>query len=106
MAVDAMESIYIAGSFNDTIDLDFGPSTALLSSPFPSFFLAKYNTGGQLVWGTVLAGSEPAYMLLADMAVDRSGNIVITGQSTCALDMYPGPGVLELQLLGQEKILV
>ncbi len=99
MAVDAMESIYIAGSFNDTIDLDFGPSTALLSSPFPSFFLAKYNTGGHLVWGTVLAGSEPAYMLLADMAVDRSGNIVITGQSTCALDMDPGPGISELQLL-------
>lgn len=99
MAVDALENIYIAGNFNDTIDLDFGPGVALLSSPFPSFFLAKYNAEGQLTWGALIAGSGPASMLLADMVVDTTGNILITGQSTGGLDMDPGLGISEMQLL-------
>lgn len=99
MAVDAVENVYIAGDFNDTIDLDFGPGTALMSSPFPSFFLAKYDAGGQLVWGALIAGSGPGYMLLADMAVDATGNVLITGQSTDGLDMDPGPGLTGIQVL-------
>jgi hypothetical protein len=44
-------SIYLAGRFQNTIDLDPGIGIYNVSSTLPSFFVAKYTTNGDFVWG-------------------------------------------------------
>jgi hypothetical protein len=49
-------------------------------STYYDFFVARYNDAtGALVWGRNWAG--PDYDLLKDMAVDKAGNVVVTGQT-------------------------
>lgn len=74
VATDAAGNVYVAGNFSGTVN--FG-GTNLVSAGDPDIFLAKYNAAGVHQWsqrygGTGLDG-------VGSVAVDASGNVIITG---------------------------
>jgi FlgD Ig-like domain/Beta-propeller repeat len=74
VATDASGNVYVTGNFSGTVN--FGGSN-LVSAGELDIFLAKYNAAGVHQWsqrfgGTGLDGA-------ASVAVDASGNVVITG---------------------------
>jgi len=86
-AVDASGNVTLAGSFSGTVDFGGG---GLVSAGSTDIFIAKYNAAGIHQWSKRIGG------LGADaaqaVALDGSGNPVITGYHTGAVDF--GGGVL------------
>ncbi len=77
VATDAVGSVYVTGSFRDTID--FSGNMLQAAGLFDDdVFIAKYLADGSLEWVRQLggAGSDIAY----DIAVDTDGNAYITGR--------------------------
>lgn len=77
VANDGEGSVYVTGSFRDTID--FGGNRLQAAGLFDDdVFLAKYSADGSLQWVRQLggAGSDIAYSI----AVDSDGNSYITGR--------------------------
>lgn len=74
--VDAAGNSFVTGFFNGIATFDATPVTANGGSQ--DIFIAKYDTDGNLQWVTTAGGSggDLAYGL----ALDNSGNILITGE--------------------------
>ncbi len=85
MAVDNNDNILVTGSFNNS--LDFGGGT-LTSNGQSDIFLAKYSSSGAHVWsrGFGSSGSDVGY----GIAVDGSGNVVVTGSFMGTVDFGGG----------------
>lgn len=81
IAVDASGNVYMGGNF--TSMLTFG-STILNSVGSYSGFLTKYNSAGVPQWAKKMVndGTTDASCGVAALAVDNSGNILITGRFT------------------------
>ncbi len=75
VAVDAAGFIYVAGSFEGSVS--FG-GTTFTSVGASDIFLAKYTPGGTHVWSKGMGTTGIDYARA--VAVDPSGNVVITGQ--------------------------
>lgn len=75
---DAYENVYIAGTFNGTVDFGAGPVTAV--GPIPGFtvpdgFIAKHDAGGALIWVETFPGGNGA--TVNDIALDEENNIYL-----------------------------
>jgi hypothetical protein len=90
--------VYVAGNFQDTIDLDNGPGVySLISERYTYYegqldtlsagrqlFLAKYTSDGQIVWGKQFGGD---YLDFAGIVkLDHAGDILLTGSYYGAID--------------------
>ncbi|MEP6717436.1 MAG: SBBP repeat-containing protein [Terriglobia bacterium] len=79
IAVDASGNMVIAGSTSDSVPVT--PGAYMTIHPFssnPVTFVAKIAPGGtKLIWGTLLPVSD-----ISGIALDGSGNLVITGATT------------------------
>lgn len=95
IAVDSSGDIYLTGQFQDTLDFDPGPGVYNLT-PLGSaeVFICKLDLSGNLLWAKAL-GSTYAD-LGADIKIDRSGYVYITGLAEETIDADPGPGVYDL----------
>lgn len=103
IAVDAAGAVYVAGSFQGTIDLD--PSSgADLHTATGSYdgFLAKYDANGNLLWGHQLGSYS--YDWINQVAVDPAGQVYVTGYFTGLVDFDPGPGTTNVQGHGMADI--
>jgi hypothetical protein len=90
--------VYVAGNFQDTIDLDNGPGVyPLISTTFSFYdgqfdtlggdrqlFLAKYTSDGQIVWGKQFGGSYFDFAGL--IKLDHAGDILLTGSYYGTID--------------------
>jgi hypothetical protein len=91
--------VYVAGNFQDTIDLDNGPGVYPLISELYSYnegqldtlgsagrqlFLAKYTSDGQIVWGKQFGGSYFDFAGL--IKLDHAGDILLTGSYYFSID--------------------
>jgi len=91
--------VYVAGIFQDTIDLDNGPGVYPLISELYSYnegqldtlgsadrqiFLAKYTSDGQIVWGKQFGGSYFDFAGL--IKLDHAGDILLTGSYYFSID--------------------
>jgi len=85
IAADAAGNVYVHGIFTGTVS--FG-GTALISAGSTDLFLAKYNTGGVHLWSKRFG--DAASQSASDLAVDASGNSVITGEFNGAVDFGLG----------------
>ena len=57
VATDSAGNIYVAGSFQGTVDADSGAAVhSLTSSGVRSVFVAKYSAAGKYVWAKRLGG--------------------------------------------------
>ena len=98
VATDRAGNMLVAGFFTGTVNLGGGSIT----SSGTDIFLAKYSPTGQYIWAihTGNAGSNGAL----GVAVDESGNVVITGQFQNTINF--GCGLLSSALASSYDIFV
>lgn len=85
------DTVLLTGAFRTYIDLYWGDGQAHLQShgDWDTFSAAVTHTG-DLVWAHTISGS---YSIVPyDSAVDRSGNLYVTGMYTGSVDFDPGLG--------------
>ena len=101
MAADNNGSIYLAGSFDGTVDFDPGPGVAAITTAgsFDIFF-AKYDAGGNYQWAKSI-GSTMSDICFT-MAVDGNGHVFLGGYYGDLTDFDPGSGIQNLNFTGGE----
>lgn len=105
IAVDASGYTYTVGYFTGTVDFDPGPGTFnLTSAGGEDVFICKLNTSGNFVWAKQIGGSSDDFA--RSVAVDVSGNIVITGSFNGVVDFDPGPGTFGLTSEGNWDVFI
>jgi hypothetical protein len=80
VAVGPDGSVYVAGSFNGTVDLDPGPGTANFTTHINAQdgFIAKYTPQGQFIWASTYGGNlgpntgPVGHELARDLAFDAA----------------------------------
>lgn len=96
MYVDALNNIYLTGSFGGTVDFDLGTGTALFTATPSSvdIFIAKYDPLGNYIFVKTTEGT--ATDQANSITLDNNSNIYITGEYWATTDFDPGPGVANL----------
>lgn len=102
--VDSLGNIYIIGYFQGTnVDFDPGPGSALLSSTGNyDIFFAKYDNSGNYLFAKSFGSTvndQPT-----SFAVDKQGNIYLTGFFQGTSDFDPGIGTANLSSGGSSDI--
>jgi hypothetical protein len=106
IAVDTSGFLYLTGRFDDTVDFDPGPDTALLASKGNSdLYILKLDNSGNYVWAKRIGGKE-GVEIGEYIKIDNQNNIIITGTYYNVVDFDPGPGVAELTNLPNENIFI
>jgi PKD repeat protein len=80
VAIDGNGGVFVAGSFNFTVDFGGGPVTAVGS---PDMYIAKYTSQGAYVWSKqfgIPGTSSRSSISAASVAVDRNGDAVVVGE--------------------------
>ncbi len=95
ISLDVMGNIFTSGRFADTIDMDPGPATSLISMPFPTYglYVHKMDSNGNFDWAKAIGdiSSNPTW---GGMAVDTFGNAYLAGDFKDSMDLDPGTGVM------------
>jgi hypothetical protein len=105
MVIDAVGNVYITGSFSGTADFDPGAGTANLTSAGDGdIFIAKYDASGNYVYAKAIGGAY--YDRGNSIAIDASGNAIITGLFYGTADFDPGPGTANLSPVGDADIFI
>jgi len=90
--------VYVAGSFEGTVDFDPGPDAVVLAAAGPSAasdaFVYRLDASGGFVWARNMGGAGPdaarALVVFAD------GSVVVTGDFEGPADFDPGDGTHNL----------
>jgi len=95
VAADGAGNLYVAGTFNGTVDFDAGAATTNLSNAGDTStadaYLAKYTAAGRLVWVGQLVDCTAE-----GLAVDAAGAAYLTGSFPGTTDFDLGAGVSNL----------
>ena len=101
IAVDGAGNVYIAGDFMGLVDLDHNnTSDERRSRGDEDIFLVKYNDSAGWVWSAAVGGLEEDER--PSVAVDRAGNIYLTGTFETTVDVKAVTGQATLVSRGQE----
>lgn len=95
VAIDNSENIYLIGTFEGSMDIDPGVSSAILTSTGASdVFIVKLSSDGTLLWGKSFGGvnSETGEAL----AIDENGNVYVSGNFNGLADFDPSQEVVQL----------
>ncbi|NIO27869.1 MAG: T9SS type A sorting domain-containing protein [Candidatus Latescibacteria bacterium] len=86
IVTDGSGNVIITGHFNNTVDFGGGPLTGAGGT---DIFVAKFDSSGNHVWSQRFGDStsQDAY----SVAVDGSGNVVVTGYFVGTVDFGGGP---------------
>src|SRR5262249_6139334 len=96
VASDSAGNSYVVGNFSGTVDFDPGAATKnLISSGAVDAFVAKYSSGGALVWAQKIGGIAALEQGTA-VAVDASGNVLVAGIFAGTVDFNAGAGTANL----------
>lgn len=91
IAADAVGNYYVAGTFTGTVDFEAGNGeTNVTSSGAVNAFVAKFNAAGLLQWVRQWGGN--ADESVSGVAVDASGNVLVSGEFSLTADLDPGAG--------------
>mgnify|MGYP002859805407 CR=1 FL=1 len=94
IAVDAAGNVYTAGYFNGTVDFNPGAGSNTMTSSSQDAFISKLDANGNYVWAIKIAGTSQEQV--NDIAIDASGNLVVTGWFYGTVDFDPGAGTVAL----------
>lgn len=100
---DVSGNIYIAGVFSGIVDFDPGPDVFTINNlGFSGAFVLKLDPAGSFVWVKAAMGVFTQNQVLGgitdqvSMAVDKAGNICISGVFNGIVDFNPGSGPFKL----------
>ncbi len=88
MQLDHSGNLHITGLFRDSTDFDPGPAQQIQVAPGVDGFLAKYDTAGHFLWVNQISGNALEYM--ADLAIDQTGDIYVSGHIDSAATFSSG----------------
>ncbi len=108
LAVDAAGNVYVTGYFGGVTDFDPGDSTFYLSTISTAtngydIFLLKLNASGNFVWARQM-GSLTAEDRGLGIALDKKGNIYITGTFSDTADFDPAADTAQLVSAGETDV--
>jgi len=95
VAVDAAGDAYVTGSLVGSADFAAGRGAAatLANTGGRDLYVAKYSPSGALVWAEAMPGAgSHAVGQGQGIAVDSSGNVLLTGSFSGTIGLGPGPG--------------
>jgi len=96
-------NILLAGTFSLTVDFDPGPGIAnLVATGASDIFFASYDPAGNFQWVRQIGGGVDEDV--RDIAIDNSGNIVLTGLFANITDFDPGTNVYNMAATGGNDI--
>ena len=106
VATDLNGNYVVTGFFSGTADFDPDPNQTvnLTSQGLDDIFIAKYSPEGALLWALGIGSTESDFG--HGVAIDESGNIVVTGCFEGTVDFDPGAGVTSFSSEGGEDIFV
>ena len=100
--------VYLSGVFQSTANIDPTSTTSPLNSAGDEdVFLARFDTSGNYIWATSIAGNSED--MSNDIGKDIDGNVYVTGFFSSTADFSPGPGtigVISLSSHGDKDIFV
>jgi hypothetical protein len=103
LTLDPSGFLYVAGTFEGTVDFDPGPGVYnLIASQGNELFLLKLDATGNFVWAKQTEGSMD--INVSSVVVDGSGNICFTGNFQGSVDLDGGPGTLLLTSAGADDV--
>lgn len=106
---DSASNVFVSGNLIGSADFDPGPGVyTLTATPStllpnqPDCFVAKYDSSGNFAWAHSF-GSTGTDRVWSG-AVDRSGNVLVTGGFEGTVDFDPGPGAFNLTAASSRSI--
>jgi len=96
--VDAVGNVYVADTFNGTVDFDPGPKKVWVSSAENQGFVLKLTTAGAFGWVSTFRGLSSDFDLsrTLNLALGGSGSVFVGGSYIGSVDFDPGPGTATL----------
>lgn len=95
IASDNSNSIYVTGTFQDTVDFDASLNESIgISNGMMDLFLAKYDSLGQFDY--VVSVGSSTVDVGRSLDVDDEGNVYLTGDFMETVDFDPGPNLQNL----------
>jgi hypothetical protein len=92
VAIDGTGNSFVTGLFHSYLDFDPGPGEDIHNSNgIGDVFLGKFDPDGNLVWARTWGGI--GHEIGDSVAVDGSGDALVTGQFYGTVDFDPGAGV-------------
>lgn len=89
---DKNGNVYAVGNYHFDIDLDPGPGVYTLpTTGVTDIFVAKYDLGGNFVWGFPIHGN--GWTIPYHVMIDQDENILVCGSFEDTVDFDPGPGI-------------
>lgn len=109
LAVSASGSVFVAGSFQGTVDFDPSSKTYNVSSgPSYAAFALKLGSDGKFGWVSPFVGrtvgSTSGHSAAQSVALDGSGNVIVGGLYADSVDFNPGSGVTTLPTNGHNFV--
>lgn len=105
LAQNSSGDLYVAGSFEGTIDFDTGEGVYTLTSfGDRDAYIEKMDANGNLIWVKQIGGSEADYIRCISLGL--SDNIYVTGSFKGTADMDPGDSNYNFTSLGGEDMFV
>lgn len=91
IALDQAGSIYLAGTFSGTVDLDPGPATLNFTTNIGrDIFVVKLNSQGEFQWVKIMPYISGTYFpYVSDLTIDDQNNILISGNVNGEIDFDP-----------------
>ena len=102
---DANNNIFVAGSFNGTVDFDPGVAEYNVTSAGQyDCFVIKFDPLGNFLWVKTFGGVDSEG--IEDMHFDAQSNIVLAGYFSLTVDFNPGVGVASVTSNGSSDIFI
>lgn len=103
ITTDSSGNVYVAGRFYGTTDFDPGTDSANITSAGDyDGFIAKYDANGNYVWAKSVGGTSTESA--NKIALDKTGNIYVTGSFKTTADFDPGAGIANLAATGKDDV--
>jgi hypothetical protein len=105
LALDAAGNLFVTGAFYNLVNFDPGFSDfSLTSAGTTDIFITKFDVAGNFLWAKQLGSASAEYPY--KMAIDATGNLLITGYFADSGDFDPGAGVFNLVSAGNTDLFV